>query len=544
MSLLPNLSNLTIGATELELRRDREDDGDERSLNRRDRDDRDDRDDDDDRDDRGYRGYRGYGDDNNRVQLQQKLYTKPTLVANCLPFDSSKFESSMLYRYDNEEQQSNVKFADGKTLLDDVNYFYTNFKIPTNFKGSTDNLKNFYEFLFTKILPTEDGRAAICDVLDRTKETLKGMRGVSKYGYYLRRDLTNKHVYVIGDVHGSLHSLCDILMEMKTKGAFYENGSKSGKLKDNVYVVCTGDILDRSPYTLECTYLMLRLFADNPQQVTITLGNHETDEGLWTNPNGSLNEMAGEYQTTCTNRGDMKSKLIDTLKMFPRSFIGKTSLGVIQFNHGSFETIQSQSQMAKFSEFTSFQPGTPSTLLVFEPNGAHLNWGDINTDPSVSGKYGSPDRPVRTAKELNDYLNRYGMRMLIRGHSDLANLSLVYRNGSAPSEALQQEDSSPVPDGDVVYKMWGFDYNDKRPRDMIKPNGTFVLGLIGFTMGYLYDMYTLTFLPDSGQITKTLVQEGRNDPTQDDLKAVTSSTAVFSKLFPPMMLMTCFLYLE
>jgi hypothetical protein len=289
---------------------------------------------------------------------------------------------------------------------------------------------------------------------------------------------------------------------------------------------------------------MLRLFADNPQQVTITLGNHETDEDQWENPNGSLQEMAGEYETTCGIKGDMKSKFINTLKMFPRSFICRTSLGVIQFNHGTFETITSQSNVKTFSAFTSFQPGTPSTLPVFEPYEYHLNWGDINTDPSVSGEYGSLSRPARTSGDLEEYLTRFGMRMLIRGHSDLANLSLVYRNGSAPSKALQQEDSFPVPDGDVVYKLWGFPYEDERPREMIKPNATFVLGLVDFTSEYLYDMYTLTFLPNSGRVTKTLVKTGRNDPTQDDLKAVTSSTAVFPKLLPPMMLMTCYLYLE
>lgn len=535
MPLLPNLSNLTIGApTERELRRDRDDDSDERILKRRDRDDRDDRYDEDDN-----------NNNNNSAQLVGRLYSAPTLVANCLPFDSSKFTSSMEYRYDNEEEKTNVRFADGSTLLDDVNYFYTNFKIPTNFQRSTQDLTNFLpSFRHTKILPTEAGRAAICDVLDRCRAALGSMSGVSESGYYLRRDLTNKRVYVIGDVHGSLHSLCDILLEMKTKGAFYENGPKNGMLKDNVYVVCTGDLLDRSPYTLESAYLMLRLFADNPQQVTITLGNHETDEAQWENPNGSLKEMAGEYQTTCGTNGDMRSKFINTLKIFPRSFIGKTSLGVIQFNHGSFETIQSQTDVETFSAFTSFQPGTPSTFPVFEPYGSHLNWGDVHTDPSVSGQYGSPDRPVRTAKDLDEYLMRFGMRMLIRGHSDLANLSLVYRNGSAPSEALQQESSSPVPDGDVMYNLWGHSYKDERPRDMIKPNGTFVLGLIDFTMNYLYDMFTLTFLPNSGRVTKTLVKEGRDDPTQDDLKAVTSSTAVFPKLMPPMMLMTCYLYIE
>ena len=67
-----------------------------------------------------------------------------------------------------------------------------------------------------------------------------------------------------------------------------------------------------------------------------------------------------------------------------------------------------------------------------------LAWGDLTTkmdeeSPSL-GK-----RSSKNAEELASYLTEYGIRMLIRGHQDRANLSLVYKDGEKPSEELQSE---------------------------------------------------------------------------------------------------------
>lgn len=478
-------------------------------------------------------------------------YSTSVLIAKCLPFEFEKFISTSKEVYQNAENTTYISFTSGKTLLDDVNYFYNNFKFPENYNSSTSSLEGFQEFANTRILPVEAGRAAICSVLDKAKymltygqeESPEEMDILSKRGYYQRKDLSGNHVYIIGDTHGSLHSLCDIFMQMDKEGAFYKYGDVKGTLKRNVYVVCTGDLLDRSPYTLETAYLMIRLFADNPNQVTITLGNHETDAELWTTRNGTMKEVDGEYENRCGMVGDMEKKLKETLLLFPRSLIAETNLGVIQFNHGTFETITKMEDILTFRAFTSFQ-SDKNKIPIFDDKEGHLNWGDVATDPTVSGVQGMPGRPLRTSNDLDIYLTQFELRLLIRGHSDMANLSLVYRDGYSPSPALQAQDASPVPPGPILWNLYGFQYPDQRPRMTIRPHATFVLGLRDLQNDYSYDMYVLSFLPNTGSVTKTLIQEGRDDESQDDLKAVTSSTAVFSKLMPPFMTKSCFLYIQ
>jgi hypothetical protein len=193
--------------------------------------------------------------------------------------------------------------------------------------------------------------------------------------------------------------------------------------------------------------------------------------------------------------------------------------------------------------FTSFQAGK-NKIPIFDEDAGHLNWGDVATNPDASGIKELPGRPLRTSRDLDTYLTTFGLRLLIRGHSDMANLSLVYRNGKSPSNALQAQDSRSKPPGPVVWNLYGYQYPDKRPPWRIPPHATFVLGLRDFENKYHYDMYVLSFLPNTGGVTKTLIQDGRNDESQDDLKAVTSSTAVFSKLRPPFMTKSCFLYLQ
>ena len=539
MSFLPNLSSLSIQLISTDL------DNDLLALRRG----RSFRTSDDDFDERE----RDYDEEPDREDdtVHTSEYSTSVLVAKCLPFEVEKFISKTRVFYQNTENATNIRFMNGETLLDDVRYFYKNFKFPEKFYVSTRSLQGFQEFASTKILPVEAGRAAICSVLDKAKQILtyeqeesaQEMFAFSERGYYQRRDLTGKHVYVIGDTHGSLHSLCEILMRMDEEGAFHKYGAVKGILKKNVYVVCTGDLLDRSAYTLETAYLMIRLFTDNPNQVTITLGNHETDVNQWTNPNGTMYEIYGEYGNTCGMVGDMEKKLEDTLFYFPRSLIAKTNLGAIQFNHGTFETITKTEEVQKFRMFTSFMGGE-NKIPIFDEEAVHLNWGDVATNPGVSEIQESDGRPLRTSRDLDLYLTQFELRLLIRGHSDMANLSLVYRNNKAPSRALQAQDARPAPVGPIVWNLYGDTWPDQRPAETIPPHATFVLGLRDFQNNYHYDMYVLSFLPNTGSVTKTLIQDGRRDESQDDLRAVTSSTAVFSKLLPPFMTKSCFLYLQ
>ena len=448
-----------------------------------------------------------------------------SLVATCLFYDFGTYSTGKEGKYASEKD----KFDSSQNFVDTFEFMLNNFKYASDL--STKKL-DFSETKLPEDTQTELPHQPILAILEQAQNQLR--KGGAR-AYYLRRDLSDKRaVYVVGDVHGSLHSLCEIFTHMNEELAFDVNG----RLKDEVHVVFTGDIMDRSPYTLECAYLVLRLFVENPQNVTLTLGNHEKDAYLWESTDGSRREMKHEYPESFDR---LLREFKNTFKYFPRSFIAKTKLGTIQFNHGTFQ--RSTEQNPYFKMFVGFNTEMEDTFPISESKEDPLAWGDLTTkmdeESSSLGK-----RSSKNAEELASYLTEYGIRMLIRGHQDRANLSLVYKDGEKPSEELQSESAGSSLEEEDVW-TFGNDlvFRDKRQKEDRHPHATFVLDLKDVENEEVYDMWTLSFGPNNREpVTKTLVRTDRPpEDSQNALIAVTTSTAVYPKLLPPMMTRTSFL---
>ena len=78
-------------------------------------------------------------------------------------------------------------------------------------------------------------------------------------------------VIVVGDIHGSAHSLCRILLDLQFMGYLKNNF----KLSPGIFLVFTGDLIGRGAYSLEVLFLILKLKAVNPDNVIWIKGNHE-----------------------------------------------------------------------------------------------------------------------------------------------------------------------------------------------------------------------------------------------------------------------------
>ena len=87
----------------------------------------------------------------------------------------------------------------------------------------------------------------------------------------------NSKIAFFGDYHSALHSLAECLLDLKNQNFFLEE--KSWVLKEDEYIIFTGDIVDRGPYGIECLYLLYQLFILNnyngKNKVIILNGNHE-----------------------------------------------------------------------------------------------------------------------------------------------------------------------------------------------------------------------------------------------------------------------------
>ena len=445
-------------------------------------------------------------------------------------------------------------FNPNQSYLMTLTYLHNTFKYPANYKDQMKRLDKFQFWDSTSAIPVD----VMCQLMEQAKQVAiinMGLDGedvedfrteLINTGYYLRRDLSNKRIAVIGDTHGSLHSLCKVMRELRTIHDLFDKERRY--LAEDVYVICLGDMLDRSPYTMEVLYLMLRLYVENPTQVTITLGNHETDSELWYRPDGSSYEMLGEYPQSCKPGDFMGQTIYETLQCFPRSLIAITPLGKVQFNHGSFENIVEQSEIDEFKLFVDFSDTTDDVMQIMHLDEKRLTWGDVATSPTGAQivQWGTMGRPLASAYHLGEYLKTFGLRLLIRGHSDLANLSIMYANvSSGPSLRLQRENTEDKPPSQpIVWNVAGKKIVDQRsnPQD-VPPGGTFVRNAkTALENMPLYDMYTLVMSPNQRNFSKTLIHPKLPSESRN-LVAVTTSTANFSKINPPMMTMTSYLWI-
>lgn len=82
-----------------------------------------------------------------------------------------------------------------------------------------------------------------------------------------------------GDLHGALHSIVRELNELKRLG-FLDNDLTI--IKDDIYFVFLGDLVNRSSYSLEVLTIAVALMERNPEKVIYLKGNHEKN-AYWEN---------------------------------------------------------------------------------------------------------------------------------------------------------------------------------------------------------------------------------------------------------------------
>lgn len=87
------------------------------------------------------------------------------------------------------------------------------------------------------------------------------------------RPVTPQHTLcIVGDIHGSIHSLLRILWSLVIQGHL----TPDFKIVDNNFIlVFLGDYIDRGAFGLEVMYTVLRLFTTNQKNVVLLRGNHE-----------------------------------------------------------------------------------------------------------------------------------------------------------------------------------------------------------------------------------------------------------------------------
>jgi len=210
---------------------------------------------------------------------------------------------------------------------------------------------------------------------------------------------------IIGDLHGDLESLFQILKE----SSFLQ------KMKQNIdaVLIFLGDYGDRGEYSKEVYYTVLKLKLLFPEQVILMRGNHEGPEDLMASPH----DLPLEFQMKFGEKWEEAySKIRELFACLYNAVLVKERYLMI---HGGLPT------QAKTIEDLAYA----HTLHPKESFLEEMLWSD--PDEIIKETDASPRGAGKIFGEniTNQVLKRFDAKILIRGHEPCADGFKICHNG-------------------------------------------------------------------------------------------------------------------
>ena len=193
------------------------------------------------------------------------------------------------------------------------------------------------------------------------------------------------------------------------------------KLKDDQFIVFTGDIVDYSFYGIECMAIILLLKRLNLNNVIICDGNHE-DEDTY-----NAYDLTTEMTTEIIDPKTMNDINI-LLKLFPTVVFGKLGEQLFQFNHGAIPIRYSSSflNIKKFIDSSDIYYNligrSEKRRNITLTSAYGYKWGDFSIQSKVPSGAG---RPIFNKVEVRTYLRNTGISAIFSGHQDLTALTYL-----------------------------------------------------------------------------------------------------------------------
>ncbi|NWG10878.1 serine/threonine protein phosphatase [Candidatus Bathyarchaeota archaeon] len=197
---------------------------------------------------------------------------------------------------------------------------------------------------------------------------------------------------VIGDLHGDLESLIDIIQESNFLRKMSQNG--------NAILIFLGDYGDRGEYSKEVYYTVLRLKLMFPEQVVLMRGNHEGPEDLLASPH----DLPSEFQMKFGEKWQMAYSKVRSLFdcLYNAVLVEERYLMI----HGGLP------HQAKTLEDLAYAHSLHPQQSFLE----EMLWSD--PDEIVEETSVSPRGAGRLFGEkiTSEVLERFNVRIMIRGH--------------------------------------------------------------------------------------------------------------------------------
>lgn len=210
---------------------------------------------------------------------------------------------------------------------------------------------------------------------------------------------------VIGDIHGDLGSLVDVLKTCK----FIEKAAQNKE----VLLICLGDYGDRGPNSPEVYYLVLKLKQLFPQKIVLLRGNHEGPDDLLAYPHDLPENLRARF-------GKEGSTVYTKIReLFPHLYNAVVVNRLCVMLHGGVPSHASSIEDLKYAHLKHPQERHLEEILWSDPNEA------------IRGTCPSPRGAGRLFGEdvTQEFLNMLDVKMLIRGHEPCEGGAKISHNG-------------------------------------------------------------------------------------------------------------------
>lgn len=250
-------------------------------------------------------------------------------------------------------------------------------------------------------------------------------------------------IVIMGDFHGSLHSLLRNLWRLKVAKILSDDFKV---IDDKAYLVFTGDFVDRGRFSVETLYTLLRLKLANFDRVHLIRGNHEATDISY--QYGFFNELTTKYQIA--DGGVLFKEITGLFRLLPVAIFAAIGNGAdrhfLHFSHGGFGyNVDSGKFIASPRELID----APAGIVYWKIDEAY-HWGYAWSDfsqlaiarnnrralPTESGAF------IAGISTLNQYLQENTIKAVFRGHQDQEfGVKMLFKNPNDPNIAAARRNT-------------------------------------------------------------------------------------------------------
>ena len=390
----------------------------------------------------------------------EESYLEQPIEYNSL-IDSDNDEHCSVYSFSDEEQETKISSCDiignGPEIKfnENVSYFYQylqNLYKIAKLKNTKvlDDKETMVKILipFESILELISEYERVFDHLIKFKEEQEKKVSVKEFNsnnyinHIKKINANNNEKFIcFGDIHGSIHTFIRLLFRLHKYGIL---DIKTMKIIEPYNIVFLGDVIDRGSWGLEITCTLIILLINNPQRMHWNSGNHEDKK---------LNVLYGFYlELSKKYRHFKQDKDIELLHESLNKFFGYLSCAIIIHNVDSNKKywLAHGGLPQKLNTNNLEEPDVPFNKLFFSFDSNLKTWK--KTEDESSGYYLVDDETAHTIKwgdfpytgscnrltnlkcltfeYFNNFMKKYGINGVIRGHQDSISNSLVFKKGN------------------------------------------------------------------------------------------------------------------